>query len=99
MGAREYPQMLPPQVSQLHGLLIGRIYHEDQLFAQRTYVLCAIQTFFLIAFASLLSTTRLLALFLTVLGLGLAIFQALFGRQSNRAIDFWRAYAHLIEAQ
>ena len=84
-----------------HSLIANRIYHEDNLFAQRWYVLLAVHAFMMNAFVLLLTVpTELrwsISLFLAFLGSVLGIFQASFGRQTNRAIGFWRAYIKLIE--
>src|SRR5229473_4401189 len=87
-------------LSSLHLLVINRIYHEDQLFAQRTYVLTTSHAFLIAAFA-IFSTIKQVPLsaFLAILGMGLAIFQATYARQANRVIGFWREYAKLIEAK
>src|SRR6266851_8772280 len=91
---------MPSDLQSLHLLVINRIYHEDQLFAQRTYVLTTSHAFLITAFAIFLhSGPLLLSAFLTILGMGLAIFQATYARQANRVIGFWREYAKLIEAK
>jgi len=85
-----------------HSLIIGRIYHEDMLFAQRSYILLGVHAFLLTAFTVLVTgkvspLTWPTAISLTLFGALLGIFQASFGRQTSRAIGFWREYARLIE--
>lgn len=85
-----------------HSLIVGRIYHEDMLFAQRSYVLLGVHAFLMAAFTVVLTgkdsgLASLTAIALTVFGSLLGTFQASFGRQTSRAIGFWREYLRLIE--
>ncbi len=84
-----------------HALVVHRIYHEDNLFAQRTYALLAIHAFLVAAFSVLLTRDRRelmpFLLLIPVLGALLAFFHVLYGRQTHRAIAFWRMYVRLIE--
>ncbi|MBS1842316.1 MAG: hypothetical protein JST77_15895 [Acidobacteria bacterium] len=87
-----------------HTLVVGRIYHEDMLFAQRSYILLGVHAFLMTAFTVLVTgkesaVTQHLAIALTSFGCLLGIFQASFGRQTGRAIGFWRRYLRLIEKQ
>jgi len=98
------PLQMPYEGSRaaFHSLIIGRIYHEDMLFAQRSYILLGVHAFLLTAFTVLVtgkesSLTWPTAISLTLFGALLGIFQASFGRQTSRAIGFWREYARLIE--
>ncbi len=92
-----------------HTLLVGRIYHEDNLFAQRTYALLAVHAFLLTAFTVLVTSkeaaaTRIgvpltwwIGTPLSLFGALLGIFQAAFGRQTGRAVGLWREYLRLVE--
>lgn len=89
----------PP--SNIHELVIARIYHEDNLFAQRTYVLLAVHAFLMTAFTVLLTGRWKVMLpipvAISLLGGVMAGMQVLLGRQTNRAIGFWREYCRAIE--
>src|SRR6266404_1964901 len=90
--------------SAFHTLIVNRIYHEDMLFAQRSYVLLGVHAFLMTAFTVLVAgrDSRLasaVGIPLTVVGSLMGIFQASFGRQTGRAIGFWREYLRLIEAK
>jgi hypothetical protein len=85
-----------------HSMIVQRIYHEDSLFAQRAYVLLAVHAFLIYALTVLATgrespLTLLIAIALTLFGALLGIFQASFGRQTSRAIGFWREYLRLVE--
>jgi hypothetical protein len=85
-----------------HTLIINRIYHEDNLFAQRSYVLLAVHAFLMTAFTVLLTgqkpeRTLVFAIPVTIFGAFLGIFQAAYGRQTGRAIGFWREYVRAVE--
>lgn len=89
-----------------HTLVVGRVYHEDMLFAQRSYILLGVHAFLMTAFtylASILVKGKspallwLIAISLASFGALLGIFQASFGRQTGRAIGFWREYLKIIE--
>lgn len=98
------PLQMPYEGSRaaFHSVVVQRIYHEDNLFAQRSYVLLAVHAFLLTAFTVLLAgqkseLTWPTAIPITLFGAFLGIFQAAFGRQTSRAIGFWREYARAIE--
>lgn len=98
-----WPQHVHWGPHEYHSLVVNRIYHEDMLFAQRAYVLLAVQAFLMAGFTVLVSSEQgkgwPWATVLGAFGALLGIFQAAYGRQINRAIKFWRAYAHLIESR
>jgi hypothetical protein len=86
----------------LHELLLQRIYHEDNLLVQRTYVLVATQSFLLTAFAVLLTGTVWrdwlpVPVGVAMVGGTMAAIHVIFGRQTNRAINFWRVYCRVVE--
>jgi hypothetical protein len=85
-----------------HAMIVSRIYHEDNLFAQRSYVLLGVHAFLLTAFAVLLTSQKpesiwWIAIPITLFGSFLGMFQAAFGRQTGRAVGFWRVYLRMIE--
>jgi len=98
------PLQAPYQGSraEFHAMVVGRIYHEDNLFAQRSYVLLGVHAFLLTAFAVLLTAQQpesnwWIAIPITLFGALLGMFQAAFGRQTGRAVGFWRSYLRMIE--
>jgi hypothetical protein len=89
----------------IHELVVHRIYHEDFLFAQRSYTLLTVHAFLATAFSVLLVSDSekkswlVAACLVSGLGAVLGILQSALGRQTNRAIGFWREYVKLIEAK
>lgn len=81
-------------------LLLTRIYHEDLLFAQRTYVLLMVHTFMGTTLAVLVSSESpygLLKYLVLLVGLFLALIQLVLGRRTMIAIRVWRKYLWLVE--
>lgn len=84
------------QMKELHQLLIDRIYHEDSLFAQRTYNFLTANAFLA---AALAFSTNMAELAYVIGGLGfiLALCHLALGRRTERTILFWREYLKRLE--
>ena len=86
--------------------LIERLYHEDNVFAQRTSNFIATHAFLAAALAFSLSGTRggclkdfLIPCLVTFFGLLLSLFYIPLGLRSYVAIRFWRIWLHGVESK
>jgi len=87
--------------STLHGLLINRLYHEDQLFVQRSYNFLTINAFLIAAFALSFQVEEITYFPYLIAGFGLlfALLQVPVGWRLEGTLNFWREYLWLAEKQ
>jgi len=85
----------------LHGLLINRLYHEDQLFVQRTSNFITINAFLIAAFALSFNVNEIKYFPYIIAGFGLlfALVQVPVGWRLEGTSNFWREYLWLSEKQ
>jgi hypothetical protein len=74
----------------LHSLLLGRIYHEDQLFTQRTCNFVTINAFFAAVFAVIAANDQIIyfAYIIAAFGLLLGLFQVALGVRLEATSNF-----------
>lgn len=86
--------------TEVHKLVLAKINHEDTMLQVRTYNFLTENTFLAAILAVFLSSSNsnpLVSYLISALGLFLSVFQVALGRRAERAILFWRVYAHLLE--
>lgn len=85
----------------LHGLLINRLYHEDQLFVQRSNNFLTVNAFLIAAFALSFHIEEIAYFPYIIAGFGLlfALLQVPVGWRLEGTSNFWREYLWLAEKQ
>ncbi len=93
------PNQQQLQLQNLHKRILQRIYHEDNLFVQRTYALITTHAFLAVALVTAFGHPEVFFIkyILMYFGLILTILQLALGLRTVRAIDFWHAYAVQVE--
>jgi len=84
----------------VHRLVLERLYHEDLLLTQRTYNYLTFNVFLAAAAAFTGVSRDSLGLFgglIVVVGAVVSVLQGSLGRRIEKAITFWREYARSIE--
>ncbi len=87
----------------LHGLILARVYHEDQLLFQRTAYFVATNAFLMTAltlsFGGRSGDNYAFSYAVIAIAFTLSLIQIFLGFRSHRAVAFWRAYLNLIEGK